>query len=222
MRLVISDQQDPDDVGFVQWRVGFYVAGDLNNFLLLLDDWFAYKAKSIASAQPFQVQMLPHVGVEVTVADDFAYEHIDVAEPAVTLPLGIFKCQPCIGKRIVTLNLQIEDENTISVVITGNTWAFRSRLDTFGISGGYQTFADDRRIYCRVLKNIDLEDDAQQERVLSLVGEAVFKNLAMRVTVDKTPEADTNSGNFVSKMREIPCLHFESPTSPDAKEEVKA
>ena len=33
VRLVVSDRQDPDDVGFVQWRVGFYVAGDLNNFL---------------------------------------------------------------------------------------------------------------------------------------------------------------------------------------------
>ena len=33
VRLVVSDRQDPDDVGFVQWRVGFYVAGDISNFL---------------------------------------------------------------------------------------------------------------------------------------------------------------------------------------------
>ena len=29
IRLVIGDQKDPEDVGFVQWRSVFYVAGDL-------------------------------------------------------------------------------------------------------------------------------------------------------------------------------------------------
>ena len=33
VRFVLTDRQDPDDVGFVQWRAAFYVAGDLNNFL---------------------------------------------------------------------------------------------------------------------------------------------------------------------------------------------
>ena len=35
IRLVIGDQKDPEDVGVVQWRSVFYVAGDLNNFLFL-------------------------------------------------------------------------------------------------------------------------------------------------------------------------------------------
>ena len=39
VRLVVADRTDPEDVGFVQWRVALYVAGDLNNFLLLLDDF---------------------------------------------------------------------------------------------------------------------------------------------------------------------------------------
>ena len=34
VRLIVSDRQDPDEVGFVQWRCGIYVAGDLNNFLM--------------------------------------------------------------------------------------------------------------------------------------------------------------------------------------------
>ena len=37
VRLVVSDRTDPEDVGFAQWRVAFYLVGDLNNFLLLLD-----------------------------------------------------------------------------------------------------------------------------------------------------------------------------------------
>ena len=80
-------------------------------------------------------------------------------DPAETeaMPHGIFECQPCIGKRIITLtaertnackrsrsashfpavlwrrsltrNLQVESHNIISCVITGNTYNFRSRMD---------------------------------------------------------------------------------------------
>ena len=210
VRLVVADRTDPEDVGFVQWRVAFYCAGDLNNFLLLLDDFFVYKAKAIAREQAFLVQIYPHTGVEVTVADDFNYEHIELMEQTPTPPLKLFEAQPCIGKRIVVLNIQIEDENTISVVITGNTWAFRARLDTFGVSGGYQSGTDDseRRTYFRVMKSLDVSDEAQQDRVKQLVGEAVFKNLAMRVKLDKKPEADTPVDAFVSELKKIPCLHF--------------
>ena len=38
IRLVIADANDPDGAGFVQWRVSFYVAGELkalHNFLVL-------------------------------------------------------------------------------------------------------------------------------------------------------------------------------------------
>ena len=40
IRLVITDKNDPDGVGFVQWWVAFYVAGgdaSLGNFMCLLD-----------------------------------------------------------------------------------------------------------------------------------------------------------------------------------------
>ena len=185
VRLVVSDKTDPDDAGFVQWRVGFYVAGDLNNFLMLLDDWFVYKAKATTGEQPFQVHLYPHIGVEVTNVEDFAYDHIELNEPSPVLPLGIFQCQPCIGKSIVTLNLQIEAD-TMNIVITGNTWSFRSRMNTFGVWGGYQEAStiDQKRPYLRVLKGLDLSDDEQKERVLSMIGGSVFHNLAMRVRID--------------------------------------
>jgi len=48
-------------VRFVQWRSVFYVAGDLNNFLLLLDAFFVWKEKSIAQSQPFQVEIHPYL-----------------------------------------------------------------------------------------------------------------------------------------------------------------
>ena len=45
----------------MQWRSVFYVAGDLNNFLLLLDGLFVWKEKSIAQSQPFQVEIHPYL-----------------------------------------------------------------------------------------------------------------------------------------------------------------
>ena len=54
VRLVITDAKDPDGRGtFVPWRVAWYVAGDLQNFMLLLDSWFAFKERQLAREQPF-------------------------------------------------------------------------------------------------------------------------------------------------------------------------
>ena len=66
IRLIVSDTKDPENVGFIQWRVAFYVAADdLSNFLYLLDKWFVYKAKQMPRDHPFQVHFHPHVNVDV-------------------------------------------------------------------------------------------------------------------------------------------------------------
>ena len=50
VRLIVTDRADPDDVGYIQWRVAFY-ATDACNFLRLLDGWFRFKARQIAQDQ---------------------------------------------------------------------------------------------------------------------------------------------------------------------------
>ena len=49
IKLVITDNTDPDDAGFVRWRAAFYVAGqsndDLHNFFYLLDAFFEWVNK---------------------------------------------------------------------------------------------------------------------------------------------------------------------------------
>ena len=59
-------------------------------------------------------------------------------------------------------------------------------MNTFGVWGGYQEASntDQKGPYVRVLKDLDLSDDAQQERVLTMIGASVFHNLAMRVRID--------------------------------------
>ena len=45
----------------------------------------------------------------------------------------------------------------------------------------------------------------------------MFKNLAMRVKLDKKPEADTPVDAFVEDLRKIPCLHFAAITEDGAE-----
>ena len=37
----------------------------MTNFLLLLDDWFNYTEKAMAREQPFEVELHPHISVEI-------------------------------------------------------------------------------------------------------------------------------------------------------------
>ena len=110
--------QDPDDVGFVQWRSVFYVAGDLNNFLLLLDGFFVWKEKSIAQSVPFQVEIHPYLdAVEAGhVWDDLEYKEYSYNEPTKEVPLKIFEAAPPFGKRIVTLQIELEGTDKASLV----------------------------------------------------------------------------------------------------------
>lgn len=140
IKLVLTDAQDPDAVGFIHWRVAFYVVGDpsakpVQNFLLLLDDWWKFKSK--AMARDLEVQYHPHISVGDMgdTADQLCYAHCTVEDPSPNVPLGIFEAQPVVSKRIVTLTVQPEGEDTVSILISGNMWVYRSRFDAHGIPG---------------------------------------------------------------------------------------
>eukprot|EP00973_Karenia_brevis_P023924 3298936-Karenia_brevis.AAC.1 len=209
IKLVLTDNKDPEEIGFVNWRVAFYVAGmddALNNFFYLLDDFFVFKHKALGKEKPFEVHIFPHEGEEIT-CQDMQYQHYTFNEPKLILPLGIFEAQTVTNKRIVQLHLQPENEQTLSVVITGNTWSFRARLDSHGIPGAY--FGDEKdRKYVRILKSVDVADEVQKQRVLDMFGEKVFRNLALRVILDSDPSPDTAVSSFVDELREIPSIHF--------------
>ena len=130
-----------------------------------------------------------------------------INEPAARLPLHIFEAQPPVGKRIAVLNLQLQSDGEINLVITGHTWPFRNRLDAFGIAGGYaENDNGDTRRYYRVWKQIDVAGEGS-DRFLDMLG-TVFKNAALRVTMDATPAPDTHVAAFIEKLRAVPSLFF--------------
>lgn len=206
-KLVISDSSDPDGAGFVQWRSAWYVAGEshecVDNMLGLINDWLGYKREQAAKEHPYEVRLHPHVGVQLN-ADDL--ENWSTEAEAARLPLAYFEAQPPQGKRVVTLNLEADGDH-ISVLISGNTWAYRSRLDALGVPGAYHEGASGEKdkTYYRVLKNLHV--NADKEKIFSLL-QTCFKNLALRVVVDREPESGSAAAALIQELQEMPQLHF--------------
>ena len=73
----MADSQDPDSVGFIQWRVSWYIAGESGsvfNFFNLFDEFLIWKSKAMAkdAIQNFElvmVALLFHLGSSVMKAD---------------------------------------------------------------------------------------------------------------------------------------------------------
>ena len=170
VRLVIGDEKDPEYVGFVQWQSVVYIAGDLNNFLLLLDGFFVWMEKSMAQTVPFQVGIHPYLdSVEAgDVWDDLEYKEYSYNEPTKDLPLKIFEAAPPYGKRIVALQMEVESTDNVSLVFSGRLYEHRDRFIAKGIGGGFPSECDDKGKYCRVMKSVDVSDEAEMEKVFRM------------------------------------------------------
>ena len=212
INLVVTEDVTPNGVGFVRWRAAFYIAGSeliLNKFMFLLDDFFEYKAMKMAREKPFNVQLYPHTGVYImnTLDDN---ENYTLFTPNMDLPLRFFDVKPVVGNQIVMLHLQPETAEKMSIVITGSLLNFRNRLDAYGVAGAYFYEDDDENIqrFCRVLKSIDVSRKAQQEYVLEMIGNGVFKNLALGVVIDTEFKQDTYVAAFIELLQKRTSLHF--------------
>ena len=173
----------------------------VDNMLALLDGWFKFKAEQLAK-EAFQVHLHPHVGVNVA-GDDFDWI---VEDHGMTLPLGFFEAQPVVGKRTVTLHVEIVDGDSVNILLAGNTWTWRTKLDSLNVAGAYhEDEAGGQKSYYRVLKGLNCSD---KSRLFDLLGDACFKKLAMRLVVG-SPEPDPASAAavFLSELREMPQLH---------------
>ena len=98
----------------MQWRVAFYVAGNpdvaVENFFMLLDDFFTFKSKSLA--KDIEIHVRPHKSAAIEVTSDLveslSYEHLTFHDATTEsqLPLKMFEAQPVVGKRVVTMFIQ--------------------------------------------------------------------------------------------------------------------
>ena len=109
---------------FVQYRVAFYVAGELeslNNAFMLIDGYLQYKNKQLARATPFEVHIHPHtaVGDLSSLRDQMSYPSITVHEASESLPLKWSQSHPCMGKKILCFFFEPIGTSELSFVLTG-------------------------------------------------------------------------------------------------------
>ena len=88
----------------MQWRVAFYVAGSadvaVENFFMLLDDFWTFNAKSLA--KDIEIHVRPHKSAAAEVTSDLveslSYEHLTFHEATAEskLPLKMFEAQPVV------------------------------------------------------------------------------------------------------------------------------
>ena len=211
IRLVITNGDDPDNVGtFVRWRTAFYCAGQVEaliNAFHLLDEFFVWKEQQMAKEKPFEVQV--HLHTDVSIAKEGTrYSNYQWNEPTKSLPVKIFQCQPCVGKRIVSLTVELEAQSTnaASLVFSGHTYPFRRKLEECGAPRATFTDANGQTSYFHVMKHVDLSEDAAHAKILAMFSD-VFSNLAIRLVIPKEPERGTPAHELVDALRELPCLH---------------
>ena len=188
--------------------------GCVKNFFFLFDEWIAWKSKQMA--KEIEVHIHQRQGeAEIDnafVEDELAYEHYTCNEPTETdkpSPLSWKECQPCIGKRVVTLHLQIESPTSLSALWSGNTWQFRQRLDEAGVKGAYveSEGEQEKRAYFRIMKNLDASEGLEK---LHNVLKNVFRNMAMKALIEGELEEDTDCAEFISARKNgATDLHFD-------------
>ena len=57
-------------------------------------------------------------------------------EPSPKLPLSIFECAP-VKAGVVSVNIEVQSDTTISLVFSGNTYPFRTQFAEAAIPRGY-------------------------------------------------------------------------------------
>ena len=205
--------------------MSFYVAGEddaVGNFLFLFDDFMVWKMKQLDKNVQVQIHQHATQHVDQEFVRSLNYEHYSLlsVDDDSELPLKWYESQPVIGKKLVTMVIQVEDEKSCSVLWGGNTWAFRQALDENGVSGAY--FEDDSetmtkdgdsksaRRYFRVLKNIDVSaKDGSSDKVKDTI-EKVFHNLNMKCSIEGSALMDDSPLAYwiESELKSMSCLHW--------------
>ena len=105
----------------------------------------------------------------------------------------------------MTFHIQIQDDKTFDLLITGNTWLFRDDLERHGVLG-----SRNGERYVRFLQNVDCTNDELKQQVLALVD--IFRKQSIRVVVAPTPaEASSTVAAFLDdEMSALPQSHFAS------------
>ena len=103
--------------------------------------------------------------------DDLEYKEYSYNEPTKDLPLKVFEAPPPYGKRIVTINIETEGSDIVSVLFAARIYEYRHRFQARELPGGFPGSGDGQEMgkYCRVMKSVDVSEEAEVEKAWVVV-----------------------------------------------------
>jgi len=138
------------------------------------------------------------------------YKYYKVHEPAMKLPLKVFERAPVKGG-VITLNIQAQNENEMSIVISGSaTWAYRQQFTQAGVGGGWERpDSEGQGLFLRTLTNLDVMKTEDKEKLFHVLGGGVLNDLAVQVFIEGDDEEDSAVFGCIEELTSLSKMHFE-------------
>ncbi len=193
-------------VGTDSRRSAFYVAGDLANFMCLLDEWLRYEEARRPPTAQLEVHVHAHTSMDVDAYADLEPWRYVFHSPAPTLPLNYAGAPPIFGTRVAKLTLMSSGVRHFALVLSGGLQEFgqpfRQRLQSFGLR---RVREDTTSVWAS--ETMDAACPITQGRVFNLL-ETVLNCLALRARVAGRIHHSTPLFALVASLRELRSLHF--------------
>ena len=181
-RLVFTNKEDPDSVGYVPWRVSFYVGSGssaVQNFLLFFDAFCHWRSTN-RPAERFSKPLALIIKHEVRCALQLDAEQFECEMTAAAVDKGARLCPlqaqpPYWTRTIPVVNVEVVSDTRIALVVGGNTHSYRYGFEALQIDGGY-VGVEGAEQYFRVLQEFDASDPDRRKLVSQMLGAACMKN----------------------------------------------
>ena len=204
-RIVIAggQNQDQDGVGVKPWRVAIYAASSTPVGAL---EFLAGFVQHVAKKPEFAVcgplvlnvaaQSAIHLGGVVPEPWQMASDTLS--------PVHAFDALPRRGRRHLLLTVEKEENSgCYSLMLSGNTYQYRTLFDQASVPGGYVGDEGMDRDYVRVLRHL-LDDEDVRARIRDMLDAEVLHGHAVFL-LDATEIPDDE---FVSWVRTLPSVYY--------------
>ena len=209
-RMVLTGKEDPEKVGYVPWRIAFYVSGGplaLKNFLLFFDSFCHWRTTALTDER-FEAPATLNILHDATAALDVSPSDFDCATTVTAVdkssrmsPLRAHPPHWC--RKIVFINVEVVDDERVALVIGGNTHPYRAAFEDLGIQGGFQDESGSAE-YFRVIPEFHANDVLQRTLITQMMGAACLKNSVVGVRTSGSWKEETPAHEFLAFLYAFP------------------
>jgi len=219
-QFVGKKTEDCDGVGWARSRMGFYITGDVKEFLMYLDELMAWRAgyeddhlEKLASKPKFVIHAGPDVALSFNAVDDELKCEFEVHEESPP-NMSVFDLPPpTYPGRIVIMTFELVSSDKAHVIFSGNTKPFQAGFVNLKIKGqSHKKKAEDEYgEYFRVLRDVTLDaEDKSFEFLKDILGEKCLQASPVLVRMKETKEDTTQMKKLLAKLEECANVKVEA------------